>query len=144
MADFATKEAVTARLGRSLTSAEEAQVEGVLAAISGLIRAEVGKAPSWDPSPIPSVLSELAIQKAIAAVTNPTGVAQESESVGSYSHSQTFPRSQDNGIFLSDAEGRAVRFAVFGTNAGTARVRSHVDTVLDLADDGEINNSLGS
>jgi hypothetical protein len=142
--DFATKEHVAARLRRSLTTEEEAQVDGVLETVSGLIRSEVGKAASWDPSPVPSLFRELAIQKAIAALGNPLGVAQESETLGDYSHSTTFQRAQDGGPLISPEEGRQLRFALYGTNAASTRSRSHADTILDLHDDGEINDSLGS
>lgn len=141
---FATAAQVATRLGRSLTTLEEAQINGVLEGIAGLMRAEAGKTDDWTPDPIPSALREMSIQKAIAALINPNNVAATSKSLGSFSESLTFQRSQDGGVFLSDEEGRRVRFAIYGTNSASTRARSHVDTALDLIDDGEINASLGS
>jgi hypothetical protein len=144
MADFASKDDVQTRLGRTLTTEEQAQAEAVLGGVAGLIRAEVGKDTDWDPAPIPSAFAELSIQRAIAAITNPANVAAESKQLGAFQHSRTFQRSQDGGLALTEAEGRAMRFALYGTNAASARQRSHVDTTLDLLDDGEINDSIGS
>lgn len=140
MAAFATSDDVQTRLGRDLTDDETAQVEAVLDSIAGMIRSEVGKADDWDPDPIPSTLSELSIQKAILSIVNPNNLA--ARTLGSFS--ETFQRAQDGGLLFSADEGRRLRRAVYGSSAGTARMRSHVDTTLDLLDDGEINDSIGS
>lgn len=144
MADFASTDDVAARLGRALTEGETTNATAVLAGVAGLIRSEAGKAADWDPDPIPAYLRELSIEKAIAALVNPSNLASESEALGAYSSARTYQRAQDGGITLSDDEGRAVRFAVFGTNAASARQHSFVDTELDLLDDGEIDDSVGS
>lgn len=126
---FATTSDVATRLGRTLTVAEQAQVSAVLDIVDGLLRDAVSKDSAWTPSPVPAVLEELSIQKAVSVVSNPTNLASESKNLGSYSHSQTFQRSQDGGIFLTDAEARLARFAVWGTNRATVMLGSTFEEV---------------
>lgn len=121
---FATNVDVATRLGRDLTDAEEATVDSVLDSVDGLIRDAASKDADWTPSPVPTTLSELSIQKAIQALANPNSLASESKEIGAWSRSQTFPRSSDGGVFLTDAEARLVRFAVYGTNRATVMAGS--------------------
>jgi hypothetical protein len=132
---FASTDDVATRLGRSLTAAEEAQIEGVLEAVDGMIRDAVDRDIDWAPVPVPSLLREVSIQKAIAALTNPPNIA--SESLGEYS--VTFQRGQDGGIALSEAEGRMLRLAVYGTNTASSYPRSVVDRFIDLAEDRDVD-----
>lgn len=126
MANFADIDAVAGRLGRNLTDPESDQVGGVLTAAAGLIRAEASKPADWNPDPIPAYLIELSIQKAIAGLVNPQSVASESETLGAHSHSVTYQRANDGSVFISDDEGRQIRFAVYGRTSGTAHPRSRM------------------
>lgn len=126
---YATTADVSARLGRALTSSEATQVAGVLDTVAALIAAAAGKPDSWAPSPVPGLLKALSVEKAVGVVANPLNLAAESEQLGAYQHSQTFPRSLDVGIFLTDAEERAVRRAVFGADSGSAQSDSILDDI---------------
>lgn len=141
---FATTTDVATRLGRDLTDAERAQAQGALEDTAGLMRVEADKDDDWMPDPVPATLKAMSIQKAVAALINPNNVAATSRTLGAFSESLTFQRSQDGGVFLSEEEGRRVRLAVYGSNAGTGRARSVIDDVLDFQDDGLLNDSLGS
>ena len=145
MTAFATASEVETRLGRDLTGEETAQVEAVLDGIGGLIRDEVGKPPDWTPTSVPAAFGELSIQKAILALVNPNNLASTSRTLGAFAESMTFQREQDGGVFLSRDEGRRMRRAYYGTSAASARMRSQlVDDVLDYADNGLLDDSLGS
>lgn len=126
---FATTEDVATHLGRDLTTAEEALAEDALDLVADLIRDAVSKSTSWTPSPVPSALKALSIQKAKAAVVNPSGIANDSESLGAYSYARTFPRNAGSGLFLTDAEARQARFAVHGTNRATVMLGSTFEEV---------------
>jgi hypothetical protein len=132
---FASADDVATRLGQELTAAQEAAVEGVLAAVDGMIRDAVDRDADWAPDPIPAYVKEIAIQKAIAALTNPAGVA--AESLGA--HSVTYQRERDGGLFLTEAEGRGLRLAVYGTNTGSSSPRSVVDRVIDLRENRDVD-----
>jgi len=135
---FATSADVATRLGRALTEAETAQIDGALGDVAQLIRQAGGKAADWMPATtVPRLLRSLSIEKAIGVIVNPHNLASESEQLGAYQHSQTFPRSADIGIFLSDDERRQVRRAIYGTNAASVRPPSLVDD-LRRADSGQI------
>lgn len=136
---FATAAHVSTRLGRDLTDAETDQVESVIEIVDGLIRDAVDRDADWDPDPVPAALKELCIQKAISAIANPQNVAAYSESLGAHSYSTTFQRSQDGGLFLSEAEGRACRLAVYGTNAGSGSSRSMIDRSIDLRENRDVD-----
>lgn len=126
---FATTDDVVARLGRALTEPEEALSEYVIDEVAGLIADACGKDAEWASalSPVPAVCKNLCVERAIQIGSNPNNLASESEQLGAHQHSRTFPRSLDGGIFLTDAEERRVRRAVFGNTSGSAVMRSVVD-----------------
>lgn len=138
---FATDDDVATRLGRVLTSAEEAQATAVIATVTGLIADAAGRDGDWATalSPVPETLKALCVEKAVGAIVNPSNLAAQSETLGAASRSQTFPRSGDVGVFLTDAETRLVSWAVYGTNSGTASPESMVDRVIDLAEGREVD-----
>lgn len=141
---LATAEDVATRLGRSLTAAEEALSEQVIAGVTGLITDAVDEDSAWADGldPVPSFYHELCVQKTIAIGSNPGQLAAITEQLGQASRSRTFQRSNDVGIFLTDAEERKVRQIHYGTGASSGRTQSLVDDVIDYADDLEINDSL--
>jgi hypothetical protein len=127
---FASVADVEVRAGRDLTDGEQAMAEQVLLMVSGLIATTVGKDLEWvvDLDPVPAVLKQLTIEKAMAAILNPTGAAVTSETLGKHTYSQTFPRQADAGVFLTAAEERAARIAVYGGKAaGSVAVESMID-----------------
>ena len=129
---FATAEDVGIRLGRDLDAAEQAMVEMVIEQVTGLIIEAVCRDDDWaaDLAPVPSTLKLLCIEKALAVGSNPNGVASESEQLGAYQSSRTFRRSNGSAdVFLTDAEERRVRRAVYGTNADSPRMGSIIDDI---------------
>lgn len=137
---FAEPKDVQARLGRSLTSAEEETASAVIAAVTGLIVDCVDRSAEWATSldPVPEALKAICVEKAISAITNPTSLASESESLGAYQHSQTFQRSSDVGIYLSPFEERLISRAVYGATSGSASAVSMVDRLVQSRDGEEL------
>ena len=126
---FATTDDVQTRLGQDLTDAEESTAELVIEVVTGLIASEVNRGAAWAAAltPVPALFRALCVEKAVSVICNPRNVASYSKALGQASKSETFPRSQDLGIFLSDREGQACRFALYGSTTGSARV----DSVLE-------------
>lgn len=143
---FATSEHVATRLGRDLTAAEQELVEQVIGDVAGLIAAAVGKTEAWAAAldPVPVYFRALCIEKAISIGSNPANLAAQTKQIGSYSIGETFRRSDAAAIFLTPGEERAVRRAYYGASSASARIGSIADDVLDYADDGLLNDSLGS
>lgn len=133
---FATHEDVQTRLGRDLTSTEQAAATDVIATVTGLIVDCVDRDEEWaeDLSPVPAALKAICVEKAIGAISNPHGVASFSESLGAHSYSQTSRRSADVGPFLTPFEERQVQRAVYGRNSHSSSPRSVVDRIIDLAE----------
>lgn len=130
---FATHSDVSTRLGRTLTTAQQATATAVIETVTDLICDEVDRDAEWASAldPVPKGLKELCVAKAVAVVTNPALGTVASETLGA--HSVTFARSGDGaGLFLSDAEGRTARKAVYGTNSGSSSPRGFYDGVMDL------------
>lgn len=113
---LATADDVAARLGRDLTPAEITQAEAAIAATTGLIATEVGltAVEVVAINPRPGYLKTLCVEKAVAVIVNPHGLAASSEQLGQWQHSETYPRAADIGLFLSDGERRRIRRAVRG------------------------------
>lgn len=141
---FPTYTEVATRLGRTLTTAEQAIATAVIGSTTGLIAEAVGRDSDWagDLDPVPQTLSELCIQKAIGAITNPSGVASHSETLGAYQHSETFPRAADIGVFLSPDERARVRRAVYGSSIASPRVGSVLDEVYPLGSSPTLQGSV--
>lgn len=139
---FATTDDVATRLGRALTGAEAAMAEQVIESVTAQIADAVNHDLTWaeDLDPVPGVLKTLCVEKVIVVGSNPSGLAAENESLGAYSHGRTFQRSNDVGVWLTAAEQRMARLAVHGRLSTSVRQSSHVDTVIDLLEDGEIGS----
>lgn len=110
---FADADDVAARLGRDLTDPETGVAGSVIVTVTGLIAATLDQDAEWAQNldPVPAYFTALCVEKTIGAIVNPTNLAAESEQLGAYQHSQTFPRSLDGGVFLTAAERREVRRA---------------------------------
>ena len=135
---FATSDDVAARLQRTLTSAEQAAATAAIADVTGQIVEAVDRDAAWAAAlvDVPATFKAICVEKALAAITNPLGVAAQALGAASY----TFRRNSDGGVLLTDSDERRVRRAWFGTATGTARTRSAIDDVLDHRDDGEIDD----
>lgn len=143
---FATHSDVSTRLGRDLTTAEESTATAVISLVEGLCADAVGRDTAWASAldPVPATLKVLAVDKAIAAISNPENLANDAKTLGAFRRSRGFREGATGTILLSEHEERAVRSAVYGRLSASSRPDSHLHTLLDLADDGELNNSLGS
>jgi hypothetical protein len=133
---FAKAEDVEKRIVRPLTVAEKATAESVISTVTGLIIDCVGRDQAWadDLDPVPVALTGLCVEKAIGAVSNPLNLAAQSEALGAYSNSQTFPRSGDVGVFLSPFEERIVSRAVYGTTTGSSVPKGMFDREIELVE----------
>jgi hypothetical protein len=113
MSPIAAAEAVKDRLGRELPPDETTQATAIIATVTGLIADTLGTTTDAVEAldPVPTTFITICVEKAALIITNPTGLASESEQLGSYQHSMTYQRANDIGIYLSDDEQRRVRRA---------------------------------
>lgn len=133
---FANSNDVETRIGRPLTEAEKGVAESAIITVTGLIIDCAGRDQAWADAlnPVPSTLTGLCVEKAIGAVSNPLNLAAQSETLGAYSDSRTFPRSGDVGVFLTPFEERLVSRAVYGTTTGSALPKGMFDREIELAE----------
>ena len=139
---FAEPKDVATRLGRDLTSAEESAAWQVIEMVTGLIVDVVERDDAWAEKldPVPVVLKGLCVEKALAAIANPSSVASESETLGAHTHSQTFRRPADGGgVYLTEQEERMAARAVYGSTSGSSSVESMVDRVIDLRENRDVD-----
>lgn len=132
------------RLGRDLTAEETAIANGIIESITLQIATAVDRDADWAAAlePVPALFVAICTEKALAGVTNPRGTATTSETLGAYTRSETYPRSNDIGAVLSDREELLIRRAWFGGNAASARLRSGADDVLDMRDNLNLDDSV--
>lgn len=129
-ARFATVNDVQLRLGRDLTEAEEATVDLLLtlatATIANAADLDDVKAAAIDP--VPTVIRGFTVELTCRALANPDGLFSKSETIGSYSYTQSFNKDVSSAMALSDTETLVIRRTLLGSNSGSARA----ETVLDL------------
>jgi hypothetical protein len=132
---FATSSDVATRLMRTLTTAETTLATYAIAEVTGLIAEALDKDDDWAAAltPVPSTLKSLCVEKAVGLIVNPNNVASHSESLGAFSHSETFPKASDVGIFLSSAEKNRAKRAVYGSNLIEVRTPSAMEEFLEDA-----------
>lgn len=116
-AAFATVAQVAQRMGRTLTSAEEAQAGQLLADATSLIADAVGQDDDWAASldPIPARLRVTCIEVAVRVLQNPLGVHSQTERLGEYQRSHTYPGTDAASLYLTADEERKCRRAVTGS-----------------------------
>ena len=134
---FATIEDVSMRLGRDLGEAEEGTVGLLLELASAAIRAAIDKPEGWSPSPVPALLKGFCIEVTCRGFLNTGGLFSKSETIGSYSYTNSFNRELPSGIALTEAETLVLRRSVWGTNAGSARAENVLDDLACDLDDHE-------
>lgn len=131
---FAAADDVARRLGRQLTAAEIDQVGWLLAMATDYILDAVDGDQEWGATvdPLPPVLTGVCVEMVVRVLTNPAGAVASSEQLGAYSRSVSFSQAQGAtfGLTLTDVEGRLARRAVWGSDSGTARVRSTFNDVV--------------
>jgi hypothetical protein len=134
-AAFATTDDVAARLGRELTTGEQASVEFLLAIASSVIADTAGRDDGWVVTldPVPTILRGLSVELVVRALANPNQLASLREQLGNYSMAATFA-SERTGMTLTPTEVLIVRRAVYGRTTGSAPVgRHHRGGMLRLA-----------
>lgn len=131
---FATHADVATQLGRTLTSAEQNQATAVIGRVEDLILEAAGRDDDWAAAleDVPATFTQLCVDKAIATITNPSAVASQSETLGEYQHSETFPRAADIGVRLSPDERREARRAAGRAIVTSPRAGSVLDDVYPL------------
>ena len=135
--DFASVEDVATRLGRVLTGTEEDTVGLLLGLASAAIRAAVDRPDSWMPDPVPQLLRGFCVEVTCRGFLNAGGLFSKSETIGSYSYTNSFNRELPSGIALTDAETLVLRRSVWGTNAGSSRADNMLDDLLAEQDESE-------
>jgi hypothetical protein len=123
---FADPADVGVRLGRALTDDETAQAQLVIELTQNLIADVVGESSDWADTltPVPGVLRALCLDKAVGTITNPSGAASWSKTLGAAQKSETYPRETD--VYLSEREERLARRAVGLAPSGSSRPKSIV------------------
>ena len=129
---------IATRLGRSLTTAEQAQADLLLEQAIAAIADACGKDDDWSDNltPIPAALAGVVIEVVARTLAVPIGVRSTSETLGQHSYSEAYPDQLAGGLQLTDVEVRRVRRIVFGSNSATTRPESILDDVFDLDDPG--------
>lgn len=124
---FATAANVAARQGvAEYTGTDLAQVNALLDAAYDLILDSVGKTAAWaedEDTTVPDAFQHVSVEVVSRALANPNGARSTSESLGTYSYSQSF---QDGvaGFVLTAAEERRLRLALYGRLTASATLGS--------------------
>lgn len=118
---FATTDDLAARLGVTLTSAQESQAWAALEASTATIAAELD-VNSDDVDPVPDLIRHVAITLALRMYSNPTDL--QSERLGDY-------QSAFRNTELTQTERLLVRNAWHGRVSGSARMVGTIDEVYD-------------
>lgn len=110
---FATETDVATRLGRDLSVVEEDQVSLLLDLATAVIASAAGKSEDWAEAldPVPVRLKGFCIEIVCRSLGNPNGLFSRSETVGSYSYSESFNR-EIAGLSLTAMEKQVIRRAV--------------------------------
>lgn len=113
-------------MGGELTEAQEEQAEYLLEAATSVVAEAAGHDDAWADAldPVPNLLRVVTTEMAVRAMGNPGGLRQQSETLGQYSHSQTY-RDEGAGLWLTPLEERLVR-QTLGSGSGSVRVDSIV------------------
>lgn len=133
---FAITEQVAARLGRSLTEAEEAMVEALIEAATALIADAAGRDDAWAEAldPVPNLIKIVCVELVNRTMANPQALSTFQESLGAYSQSQRFrDGAAGGGLELTAVERRLIRRTVWGQLSGSATVESVVDDLYCLS-----------
>lgn len=112
---FAIDDDIAARLGVTLTTAQQAQATAILNLIALEIEHATGKAEEDIDATLP-ILKVVSIQATVRAMANSTGAQSTTEALGQYSRSDVYARSgaTESSVLLTNAERSKVRNAVLG------------------------------
>ncbi|HEY0644837.1 MAG TPA: hypothetical protein VGD39_15525 [Nocardioides sp.] len=129
---FATKGQVAARLGRTLTTEEEATVDLLLDDATTLIAQAADQTDEWADNldPVPKILNVVCRQMVHRVMLNPDGVARLQETLGEHSRSISHREKGDDGsgatgeLELTEREQTLVREEILGQLSGSAMTES--------------------
>lgn len=140
---FATSGDVATRLGRTLSTEEEAQIGLLLELATATVANAADKTEEWaaDLDPVPVILKGFCIELVCRTFGNPLGLFSESKTLGAFQYSQSFNKDVSSVMSLSDVEVLVIRRAVRGTNAGSARAESTADLLSYCEEDDELQGS---
>jgi len=115
---FATATEVATRQNRTFTAGETAAVSDLLDTATAAIAAAADKDDAWAAAltPVPAILRGLTIELVGRALANRDGLFSQSETIGSYSISQSFNKDIPSPFVLTDLERRVVRRTVGSLN----------------------------
>lgn len=122
------------RLARELTTAESGQADLLLEQAISLVADACGKDDDWSLAldPVPAGLASIVIEAVGRSMAAPLGVRSQQETLGSYSHSESYPDQIAAGIELTAAEQLRARRIVYGRTSGSSRPASAVHDIYGL------------
>jgi hypothetical protein len=131
MSTFAEVTDLETRLGTTFAAAQTLQAQSLLELATGLVLDAISQDEAWldAQTAIPSRLRVTCIEAAVRVFSNPTGARSESETLGAYSHSQSWADASA-GMQLTEREERACRRAVYGSATASPRVGAIIDETL--------------
>lgn len=133
---LASTDDVATRIGEiPLSETRLAMAGQLLEFADGVILDAVDKSEEWLDGlgeDVPPVLRGLAVELVARAMASPQGLAAASETLGSYSRSETYRRDLSTAMALTELEERLCRRAVYGRTAGSSTPRSLIDRVIDI------------
>jgi len=123
------------RLARTLSTAEEDQADLLLEQAVAAVADACGRDDDWAAAltPIPAALAGIVIEAVARAISAPVGVRSSQETLGTYSHSESYTDALAYGVQLTPAEERRARRIVFGSNTGSATLPNVLDELYDLS-----------
>lgn len=141
---FAATADVAARLGVTFTSDQEAQATALLELIALEIADATGKDVGDIDATIP-ILKVVSVQACVRAIANATGAMVASETLGAYSHTDTYGPSGGAAVFLTPTERSRVRRAVLGGYLVAPRTPATDDSLYlpEVDDEALIEGWLG-
>lgn len=125
---LATVNDVRIRMGRELSTAEEQTVEQLLALAQSLVETKIKKKEADFGDDVPPLISGAVVTVVVRSLANPTALASRSETIGAYSHSETFGRDLASELTLSADEIATLRECAWGRTSGSAQLAA---TALD-------------
>lgn len=123
---FAASTDVAARLGRDLTAAETTSVGFLLDAATEVICVHLDREYE-QVDPVPPVLEGICVSMVLRALANPSGLSSRSETIGAYSHSETYRRDVGSDVSMTPTERDLARRAFYGSNLKTVRLRTPIE-----------------
>lgn len=126
---------IATRLARTLSTTEEDQADLLIEQAVAAVADACGRDDDWADAldPIPAALAGIVIEAVARAISAPIGVRSTQETLGTYSHSESYNDQLAQGLQLTPSEERRARRIVFGSSTGSAVLPSVLDELYDLS-----------